>query len=86
MEILEGYKMVFTKPGGRSRVEISRHEDPIMDNMLVVNRIYNKKKERSWIIEKDLPGWISYLQNEGYTEIKTVEDVESSEKNNKKKT
>jgi hypothetical protein len=86
MEILKGFKMIFTKPKGKSQVEITRHPDPIMDNILVVNRISNKKKEMSWIIEKDLPGWINYLATEGYTEIKTIEDVESSEKNNKKKT
>lgn len=77
--------MIFTKSKGRSQVEITRHSDPIMNNILVVNRIYNKKKEISWIIEKDLPGWINYLSTEGYTEIKTIEDVESSKKNNKKK-
>ena len=36
-------------------------------------------------MKKDLQGWINYLSTEGYTEIKTIDNVESSEKNNKKK-
>ena len=85
MNILKGFKIIFTKPKGKTQVEITRHPDSIMNNILVVNRIYNKKKEMSWIIEKDLQEWINYLSTEGYTEIKTIDNVESSEKNNKKK-
>lgn len=85
MEIPHGFKMVLSKISGKSNVEITRHNDPIMDNILVVNSLEGKKYNNSWITEKDLPSWVRYLETEGYTEIKTIEDVESSKKNNKKK-
>jgi hypothetical protein len=85
MKIPEGFKMVLSKNKGNTQIEITRHKDPIMDNMLIVNIIGSKAYTDSWIIEKNLPTWLSYLQKEGYTEIKTIEDVESSKKNNKKK-
>jgi hypothetical protein len=83
VKIEKGKKLVAKRPSGKSTVEITRHKDPIMDNILVVNRI-SKEKDSSWIIEKDLETWISYLKTEGFTQIKIVEDVESSKKNNKK--
>ncbi len=85
MEIPIGFKMVLSRAKGKTQIEITRHKDPIMDNMLIVNSIGSKAYTDSWVIEKDLPTWLSYLQKEGYTEIKTIEDVGSSKKNNTKK-
>lgn len=86
MNIKKGEKMILSKPSSKSRIEITRHKDPVLDHILLVNSIGSKKFDNSWIIQKDLPSWVGYLQKDGYTEIKTIEDVESSEKNNKKKT
>lgn len=85
MEISKGDKIILKKPNGRTFIEITRHEDPIMDNILVVSTLGGKKQKDSLIIEKDLETWISYLGSEGYTEIKKIKDVGSSKKNNKKK-
>lgn len=84
MKIDYGKKIVADRPSGKSRIEISRHPDSIMNNILVVNRI-GKEKESSWIIEKDLGTWLNYLKTEGFTKIKIVQDVETSKKNTKKK-
>ena len=86
MEIKKGFKVVFEKNSGRSSIEITRHKDPIMDNILVVNNVGSTKYKNTLIIEKDLAAWAGYFESEGYTEIKIIEDVESSKKNNKKKT
>lgn len=83
MEIGKKQKLICKKKNGKSIIEITRHEDPIMDNILVLKKL-GKKTENSWIIEKDLESWIKYLETEGYTDIKKIEDVESSKKNNKK--
>lgn len=84
MKIDYGKKIVSERPSGKSRIEISRHPDPIMDNILIVTRT-GKEKESSWIIEKDLETWLNYLKTEGFTKTKTVQDVETSKKNIKKK-
>lgn len=83
MKIDYGQKLIAKKPTGKSIVEITRHEDPIMDNILVVKR-KSKNEGNSWIIEKDLDTWINHLKREGYTDIKLNEDAGSSKKNNKK--
>jgi hypothetical protein len=79
-----GKKIVANRPSGKSRIEISRHPNSIMDNILIVNRI-GKEKESSWMIEKDLETWLNYLKAEGFTKTKIVQDVETSKKNIKKK-
>lgn len=84
MNLEYGEKIIAEKPSGNIRVEIVRHPDPIMDNILIVNRI-GRKKEYSWIIEKDLDTWIKHLKSEGFTNTKKVEDVGTSKKDNKKK-
>ena len=84
MNLEYGEKIIAEKPSGNIRVEIVRHPDPIMDNILIVNRI-GRKKEYSWIIEKDLDTWIKHLKSEGFTNKKKVEDVGTSKKDNKKK-
>jgi hypothetical protein len=85
MDISKGFKLVLNKSKGKSSIEISRHDSPAMDNILIVNSIGSTRYEDTWIIEKDLPSWITSLKNEGFTEIKITEDVESPKKNNKKK-
>jgi hypothetical protein len=56
-----------------------------MDNILIINSIGSTKYEDTWIIEKDLEGWISSFKSEGFTEIKIIEDVESIKKTKDKK-
>jgi hypothetical protein len=85
MDISKGFKLVLNKSKGKSSIEIARHNDPVMDNILVVNSIGSTRYEDTWIIEKDLHNWITSLKNEGFTEIKIIEDVESPKKSNKKK-
>jgi hypothetical protein len=86
MNIEKGTKILLSKPSGRSNIEISRHKDPILDHILLVDSIGSNKFNNSWIVQKDLQVWINHLKNDGYTEIKIVQDVGSSQKNNKKKT
>ena len=85
LEIEIGFKAIFNRESGRSTVEISRHKDPILSHILIVNSIGSKRYDNSWIIEKDLPVWVSYLESDGYNQIKIGKDVESFKKNNKKK-
>ena len=86
MNIGKGAKMILAKPNNKSKIEISRHKDPIMDNILLINSLSGSKTyKNTWITEKDLPSWLEYLKNNGYTDTKIIEDVESLEKNNKKK-
>lgn len=85
MEIKKGFKLVLSKDKGKASIEISRHKVSYMDNILIVNSIESSRYEGTWIIEKDLEGWVSFLNREGFINIKIVEDVESPKKNNKKK-
>lgn len=86
MEISSGHKIILSKNNSKSKIEISRHKDPIMDNILLINSLSGSKTyKNTWITEKDLSGWIEYFKKNGYTETKIIEDVESLEKNNKKK-
>ena len=85
MSIERGYKMVISKEKGKAYVEITRHKLSYMDNILIINSYGSTKYEDTWIIEKDLNAWISSLEREGFTKIKTTEDVESPKKNSKKK-
>ena len=59
MEISNGFKLVLTKAKGKSSIEIVRHGDPIMDNILIINSVGSTRYENTWIIEKDLPDWLS---------------------------
>lgn len=85
MNIEKGYKLVLSKENGKSRIEITKHKVSYMDNILIVNSIGSTRYQDTWIIEKDLDTWISYINKEGFTNIKIMEDVESPEKANKKK-
>lgn len=85
LEIEIGSKAIFNKESGKSTIEISRHKDPILSHILIVNSIGSKRYDNSWIIEKDLPIWISYFETNGYNQIKMGKDVESFKKNNRKK-
>ena len=84
MNIEKGYKLVLSKEKGKAHLEITRHKVSYMDNILIINSIGTTRYEDVWIIEKDLDGWVGSLKKEGFTIIKTLEDVEST-KNNKKK-
>jgi len=85
MSIEKGYKMVISKEKGKTYVEITRHKTSYMDNILIINSFGSTRYEETWIIEKDLNAWLSTLEREGFTKIKTIEDVESPKKNIKKK-
>ena len=85
MNIEKGYKLVISKENGKSHIEIARHKVSYMDNILIVNSIGSTRFQDTWIIDKDLEGWISYISKDGFTNIKITEDVESPKKVNKKK-
>jgi len=85
MNLEEGLKMVISKEKGNNYVEITRHKGPYMSNILIINSYGSKRYEETWIIAKDLDVWISALAREGFTKIKTIEDVESPKKSTKKK-
>jgi hypothetical protein len=85
MNIKKGYKLVISKEKGKYHLEISRHRISYMDNILIINSIGSKKYVDTWIIDKDLENWVNGLKKEGFTIIKSVEDVESSKKNNRNK-
>lgn len=85
MLINKGYKLVLSKEKGKTHLEITRHKVSYMDNILIINSIGSKKYEDTWIIENDLETWIESLKKEGFTIIKSVEDVESGKKNNRNK-
>ncbi len=85
MNLERGFKMLITKEKGRSSIEIKKHEESHMDNILILNSIGTTRYEDTWIIEKDLDGWLTSLRSEGFIKININEDVESSKKNNRKK-
>lgn len=85
MNLEEGFKMVISREKGKSYVEITRHKESYMSNILIINSFGSKRYEGTWIIEKDLDAWISSLAREGFTNIKTIEDVESPKESTKKK-
>lgn len=85
MIIEKGYKLVISKESGKAHVEITRHKESYMSNILIIKSIGSKRYEDVWIIEKDLDTWLSSIKKEGFTKIKTVEDVESPKKDIKKK-
>lgn len=84
IEIPKGKKIIIFKEKGRVKIEIKRHKDPIMDNILIVNSIGSKTYEDNWIIEKDLPTWIQSFKAKGLNQINIVDDVGSNKENNKK--
>jgi hypothetical protein len=87
MEIPQGKKLILSKEKGRVKIEIKRHKDPIMDNILVINSIGNRSYEDNWIIEKDLQTWINgFTKNKGLDQINMIDDTVSlkEDKENKK--
>lgn len=70
MVIPKGKKLILTKEGSKTQIEIKRHRESYMDNILIINSIGNKKYEDVWIVEKDLPVWLNSLSKEGYNQIK----------------
>jgi hypothetical protein len=85
MNLEDGFKIVISREKGKSYIEITRHKDSYMRNILIINSFGSKRYEGTWIIEKDLDVWISALAREGFTKIKNIEDVESPKKSTKKK-
>jgi len=86
MEIPQGKKLILSKEKGRVKIEIKRHKDPIMDNILVINSIGNRSYEDNWIIEKDLQSWVNNFKNKGLDQINMIDDTGSvkEDKENKK--
>jgi len=85
MSVERGFKIVLYNENGKARVEIKKHKDEYMENILIVQSIGSKKYEDVWIIQKDLENWITSIKKEGFTIIKKEEDVESPKKNITKK-
>ena len=54
MKIEKGYKLCLSKEKGKTKIEITRHKNPVMDNFLIINSIGSTRYEDTWIIEKDL--------------------------------
>ncbi len=85
MNIEKGFKMLISKENGKTSVEIKRHKEDYMDNILIINSKGSKRYEDVWIIEKDLDSWLFQIKKEGFTIIKIEEDVESPKKGTKNK-
>jgi len=83
MDIPKGKKLLIFNDGGKPKIEIKRHKDPIMDNILVLNSIGNMRYRNNWIMEKDLSTWIGNFEKRGLKEIKLVEDVGANKEDNK---
>ncbi len=87
MEIPQGKKLILSKEKGRVKIEIKRHKDPIMDNILEINSIRNRTYEDNWIIKKDLQNWNNgFTKNKGLDQINMIDDTVSlkEDKENKK--
>ena len=75
-------KILIKKIKGYIIVEMKRHPDPVMDNIIEIWSYNTRKKikgDSSWVIDKDLLNHIAYYKNLGFTEI-------SIETNNEKRT
>lgn len=94
MEPLQYGQILEIKSPGSSMKTYHRfykHPDPILDNIIIWERVIPKSKgkekvEEHWIIEKDLPGHLSYHAGEGFTETKIIEDNDKTDKKSSKKT
>lgn len=67
--------ILIKKIKGYSIIEIRRHSDPIMDNIIEVWYYDSRKKlrgESSWITLNDLISHIAYYKTLGFTEL-TIE-------------
>ena len=53
MNLEEGFKMVISREKGKAYVEITRHKESYMSNILIINSFGSKRYEETWIIEKD---------------------------------
>jgi hypothetical protein len=74
MKLKKDEKILLNKENSRAKVEIVRHKDPIMNNILVVKWINGKNKSESLMVEKDLSNWLNYLGKEGYKIVKNEEN------------
>ena len=76
-------KIFIRKPKGYSIIEIRRHPDLVMDNILEIWYYDSRKKSRgdsSWVIENDLKNHISYYRTLGYTEISIETNTDNRSK------
>lgn len=85
LEIPTGKKIILSKEKGRVKIEIKRHKDPIMDNILIVNSIGNRSYQDNWIIEKDLENWVNSFKSKGLDQINIVDDTGPDKKDKKNK-
>lgn len=66
----KGISIILKKTKGNSVIEFKRHDDPVLDNIVEMWKYDSKKKNKgksTWIILKDLPGFVDfYLNSCGY--------------------
>lgn len=74
-QLNHGDIITMAKPKGFTVIELKRHPDPILDNIVEVWQYDNRKKttkskgESSWIILKDLPGHLRYYKSLGFNQV-----------------
>ncbi len=74
-ELNHGDIITMSKTKGFTVIELKRHTDPILDNIVEVWQYDNRKKtskskgESSWIILKDLPSHLRYYKSLGFNQI-----------------
>lgn len=83
MDIPKGKKLLIFNDEGKPKIEIKRHKDLTMHNILILNSIGNMKYNNNWIVEKDLSTWIGNFEKRGLKQIKLVEDVGANKEDNK---
>jgi hypothetical protein len=74
-QLNHGEIIIMSKVKGFTVIELKRHTDPILDNIVEVWQYDNRKKtakskgESSWIILKDLPCHLRYYKSLGFNQI-----------------
>lgn len=83
-----GVTITMSKPKGFTVIEVCRHPDPILDNIVEVWQ-YDKRKsgskskgESGWIVLKDLPSHLRYYKSLGFTSISS--ETKDGKKDKKK--
>ncbi len=79
-----GITIIMAKPSGFTVMEVSRHPDPILDNIVEVWSYDKRKKSKGdsgWIVLKDLPSHLRYYKSLGFTVISSeTKDGKKSKK------
>ncbi len=79
-----GTVISLSKPKGFIVIEVSRHADPILDNIVEVwqyDKRTKSKGEASWVVLKDLPSHLRYYKSLGFTSISSeTKDRKKSKK------